>query len=85
MINDVILVRPKAGLSHEDAGKFLRVKEWVIAAVLDPGAIVDAHNVGVGVAGEGEAGERQEPVGKTIILQFIWQRLYIWTILTYFY
>ena len=74
MTDDVILVRPKAGLSNKDTGKFLRVEEWVVTAVLDPGAVIDAHDVGVGVAGEGEAGEGQEPRGKTMLLKFILQR-----------
>jgi hypothetical protein len=54
-------VRPKSGLSNKDAGKLLRVKERVVAAVLDPGAVVDAHDVGVRDAGERKAGEGQEP------------------------
>jgi len=54
-------VRPKSGLSDKDTGKLLRVKERVVAAVLDPGAVVDAHDVGVRDAGERKAGEGQEP------------------------
>ncbi len=54
-------MRPKSGLSNKNAGKLLRIEERVVAAVLDPRAVVDTHDVGVRVAGEGESGERKEP------------------------
>ena len=49
----------------------MRVEERVVAAVLDPRAVVDTHDVGVRVAREGESGKRKEPGRYKKTLQYV--------------
>ena len=48
------LKRPKYGLSSKDAAHFLGVKDGIVAALLNPGAVVDTEYVSVRVGGEGK-------------------------------
>ena len=55
------LVGSKSGGSDEDARQGERVEQGVLSAVLDPGVVLNAHDVAGRVVGDGKPGEGEEP------------------------
>ena len=58
----ILLVRSESRRPDEDAGQLLRVEDRVVAAVLDPRAVLHAHDVAGGIVRDGEPGEGKKPV-----------------------
>jgi hypothetical protein len=70
----ILLVRSESRRPDEDAGQLLRVEDRVVAAVLDPRAVLHAHDVAGRVVRDGEPGEGKKPVWRKIKL--LWDFLH---------